>query len=135
MSFTIWICFGGAGVQRRVRSNEKLSKNRRIGALDRDRDRSRRPPPPGPAHCHGFGRISGSIFDVNSIKKMKNIRPKTHPKSGHPKTRKRYQNGHQNASKIDAKRHKQSRLIMKTIKKSVFQKCRNLRMHCKNNVI
>ena len=98
------------------------STNYEFGALDRDGDRGRRALAP----CHGFGHILGSLFDVKSIKKMKKIEPQKHPKFGHPRTRKCYQNGNQNASKIDDKRHKQSILkqvqqkIMRIEKKNMF---------------
>ena len=59
-----------------INNEHKSFENHRIGALDRDGDRSRWPA----AHPHRFGRISGSIFDVKSMKRLKTIEPTNHPK-------------------------------------------------------
>ena len=60
------------GSKGRVKNNENSFTYNIIGALDRDGDRSRRPA----AHGHRFGRISGSVFGVKSIKTNLNIEPK-----------------------------------------------------------
>ena len=89
-----------------IKNNENAFTNNKIGTLDHDRDRSRRPA----AHGHRFGRISGSIFVVQSIKTNKECRTKNSSKNRKPKNFK-------NMSNKDTKMH------FKSMPKGISNQC------------